>query len=127
MKHNVVLTITSLLSIVFLSFHQADDIVRGMSPGGLGNLIALPIFVVLLYGTLMLPDRRSGLVIMLLGSLVAAAMPAIHMRGAGVGFGTVRSSGLFFVWLLFALGATGSLGFILAARGLWNLRRGQPR
>ena len=32
MKHNVLLTITSLLSILFGTFHLADDIARGMSP-----------------------------------------------------------------------------------------------
>ena len=40
MKHNVMLTIASLLSILFLTFHLADDIVRGFEPGGLTNLIA---------------------------------------------------------------------------------------
>ena len=31
MKHNVVLTITSLLSILLLTLHITDDIVRGLS------------------------------------------------------------------------------------------------
>src|SRR5580704_982867 len=39
---------------------------------------------VFLYGTLVLPERRSGHVIMLLG-LFAAAMPVMHMRGAHYG------------------------------------------
>ena len=34
MKHNVMLTIASLLSILFLTFHLTDDIVRGMEKGG---------------------------------------------------------------------------------------------
>jgi hypothetical protein len=34
MKHKVTLTITSLLSILFMAFHLTDDIVRGMEPGG---------------------------------------------------------------------------------------------
>ena len=32
MKDKATLSITSLLSIVFMAFHWADDIVRGMSP-----------------------------------------------------------------------------------------------
>jgi hypothetical protein len=34
MKHSVILTIASLLSVLFLTFHLADDIVRhGAGPG----------------------------------------------------------------------------------------------
>jgi hypothetical protein len=39
MKHSVMLTITSLLSILFFTFHLTDDIVRGIEPGGISNLI----------------------------------------------------------------------------------------
>ncbi len=81
MKHNDMLTIASLLSILFMTFHLADDIVRGMEPGGLSNLTAVPILVVLLYGTLVLAERRSGYVIILLGSLLLLAVPVIHMKG----------------------------------------------
>jgi hypothetical protein len=35
MKHQVALTITSLLSILFTTFHLTDDIVYRISPGGL--------------------------------------------------------------------------------------------
>ncbi len=38
MKHSVMLTIASLLSILFFTFHLADDIVRGFEPGRLSNL-----------------------------------------------------------------------------------------
>ena len=61
MKHSVLLTIASLLSILFGTFHLADDIARGMSPGGLPNLFAVVICVVWLYGTLMLAKRRFGI------------------------------------------------------------------
>ncbi|MDQ6718787.1 MAG: hypothetical protein M3Z17_10645 [Gemmatimonadota bacterium] len=47
------------------------------------------------------------------------------MRGAGIGIGTRRSDGLFFVWTLFALGVMGLFSAILSARGLWELRRGR--
>lgn len=33
MKHHVILTITSLLSILLFTFHLADDIVRGFEKG----------------------------------------------------------------------------------------------
>jgi hypothetical protein len=59
MKENAFLTIASLLSILFTTFHLTDDIVRGMSPGGLVNLAVVLVLVVWLYATLVLAERRS--------------------------------------------------------------------
>jgi hypothetical protein len=47
-----------------------------MEPGTLSNLIALPILVVWLYGTLVLAGKRSGYVIILLGSLLGLLDPS---------------------------------------------------
>ena len=124
MKHSVILTITSLLSILFFTLHLTDDIVRGFEKGGLSNLIGgVLISVVWLYGTLALSERRAGYVIMLLGSLLSLAVPVIHMKGKGVGVasGIANSSGgFFFIWTLIALGVTGLFSVILSARGLWR-------
>ncbi|MDQ5873429.1 MAG: hypothetical protein M3547_14620 [Acidobacteriota bacterium] len=49
---------------------MTDDIVHGMSPGGLW-----------LYATLMLVERRSGSVIILVLSLLASGLPVLHMTG----------------------------------------------
>ena len=46
MKHSVMLTITSLLSILFGTFHLTDDIIRGIEPGTLRNLSGVLISVV---------------------------------------------------------------------------------
>ena len=127
MNHNRILTVTSLLSILLGTIHLADDIDRGMSPGGLPNLYAVVVCVVWLYGTLVLAERRSGYVIILLASLLLMSVPIIHLRGVGVGFGTTRSGGLFFIWTLLALGVTALFSVILSVRGLWSLRRAQPR
>ena len=81
MKHTVTLTITSLLAILFATFHLTDDIVRGVSPGGLSNLAAVLVLVVWLYRTLVLAERRSGYVTILVLSLLASAVPVIHMTG----------------------------------------------
>ena len=121
MKESVMLTIASLLSILFGMFHLADDIVRGMSPGGLPNLLAVVICVVWLSGTLVLAERRSGYVIILVASLLLMGIPVIHLRGVGVGFGTNRSNGLFFVWTLLAMGVTALFSVILSVRGLRSL------
>jgi hypothetical protein len=129
MKQNVLLTITSLLSILFSTFHFADDVVRGFEPGGFKNLSPVLILVVWLYGTLVLAERRSGYIIILLGSLLGVLMPLAHMRGAGlVGGRIANSSGIFFsVWTLITLGVTALFSIILSVRGLWSLKWGQSR
>ncbi len=131
MKHSSILTIASLFSLLLLTLHLTDDIVRGFEPGGLSNLIGgVLISVVWLYGTLVLAERRSGYIIILLGSLLGLFVPYIHMRGKGVGIasGIANSSGGFrFVWTLIALGVTALFSVILSAHGLWSLRRGQSR
>ena len=129
MKHSVTLTIASLLSILLLTFHLSDDIIRGMEKGGTSNLIAVPILVIWLYGTLMLAERRLGYVIILLGSLLGLGIPIIHMKGAGVGAQVAKapSGGFFFVWTIIALGVTTLFSVILSARGLWSPQRNQSR
>ncbi|HKF53019.1 MAG TPA: hypothetical protein VKB26_11955 [Candidatus Acidoferrales bacterium] len=125
MKRNA-LIIASLLSILFVTLHTAGDIVRGMEPGTLFDLIIVPILVVWLYGTLVLAGKRSGYVIILLGSLLGLLVPVIHMKGAGVGGAIARSSGaFFFIWTLIALGVTALFSVILSVRGLWEHLRGQ--
>jgi hypothetical protein len=126
MKETVILTIASLLSILLLTLHVTDDIVRGISKAESSNT-ALVVLVLLLYGTLVLAERRLGYVITLLVGLFAAAMPVMHMRGTHYPEIAKSSGGFFFVWTLWALGGLGGLTFILSARGLWSLRRGQPR
>ena len=126
MKHNTVLTIASLLSIVLLTLHITDDIVRGISKAQSSN-IALLVLAVFLYGTLVLSERRLGHVIMLLVGLFAAAMPVMHMRGAHYGEIAKSPGGFFFVWTLWALGGLGGLTLMLSVRGLWGLRRAANR
>jgi biotin transporter BioY len=126
MKQNEILVVTYLLSILLLTLHITDDIVRGISKAQPSN-IALITLAVFLYGTLMLAERRSGYVIMLLVGLFAAGMPVIHMRGAHYGEIAKSTGGFFFVWTLWALGALGGFTLILSALGLWNLPWRRPR
>jgi hypothetical protein len=132
MKHHKILTIASLLSILFMIFHLTDDFLHegGLAVRGPWNLIPVPILVVWLYGTLLLAERKSGYIIMLIGGLIALGMPVLHMALAT----TVRDNEIarargdyLFVWMLLALGVTGLFSLILSARGLWSLRWGKPR
>lgn len=120
MKQNLLLTVTSLLSILFTTLHVTDDIVRGFEKAGPSNLIVVPILVVWLYGTVVLAGRRSGYIIMLLGALLGCLVPVLHMIGAH--YGEIAQSGgaFFFIWTLIALGVTALTSVILSVRGLWS-------
>ncbi len=106
MKHNLTLTITSLLSILLLTLHLTSDTLRarvGTPEAGGSTLVAVPILVLWLYGTLVLSGHRSGYVIMLVGSLAGLGMPIIHVMAAGGVFTgqLAKSNGDFvFVWTL---------------------------
>jgi len=125
MKSNVMLTIASMLSIVLFGSHWAYEVAHGWETGGLAGLGGVLIMVIWLYGTLVIGERRSGQIIMLVGAILSFGVLILHMRGRGmVGPRIATSSSVFFwVWSLIALGVTGLFSVILSAQGLWNLRR----
>ena len=123
MTRRVMLTITSLLSILFLTFHISDEIARGLEPGGLNMVIPVLIVAGWLYGTLVLAGRRSGYVIMLLVAIFGIGVPILHMSGTGLVGGkiAVASDGAFFwVWQNIALCVISAFSLIIAVRLLWN-------
>ena len=122
MKHNVPLTVVSLLSLLLMTFHLTHDVIR-QAEGAVMYPIPVLVFALWLYGTLMLSDRGGGYIIMLLGGLFGAAMIVVHAKG----FVVSKSGGFFFVWTQFALSTTGWVTMILSARGLWiTLRARHP-
>jgi hypothetical protein len=128
-KHQVSLTITSLLAILLFTFHYAQDIVLGIEPGDVSTYIGVLIVVAWLYPVLVLAGRKSGYLINLVFSLAAVVMPVLHMRGAGLlGRKTLEFFPAFFwVWTTFAICVTGAIAFLLSVHGLVSLRRGNPR
>ena len=124
MKQNLTLTITSLLSILFLTFHFTSDTLRaraGSPEAGGSTLVAAPILVLLLYGTVVLAGRRSGSIIMLIGGIIAFAMPIMHVSFSAGMFQGVLAKGngdFLVVWTLHMLGLTGIFQCLLAARAL---------
>lgn len=114
-RQSVALTIASLLSIVLMTLHLADDFVHQGGASPLEFSAAVVIAVVWLYGTLALAGRRSGYVIIALGSLLALAIPVVHVKGLGGGT-------YFFVWTILALTVTALFSLIVSVTGFWSLR-----
>ena len=125
MKPNITLTVTSLLTILFLTFHLSDEITRGMEPGRLNMVIPVLVLAGWTYGAVALSGRRSGYIIMLLGGIIGMGVPILHMSGAAglVSSRIANSHGAFFwVWQNFTLGVISACSLILAVRGLWTTR-----
>ncbi len=124
MKHQLTLTITSLLSILLFSLHWADEVARGLESATISAVGGLLILAVWLSVTLVFAERRLGLIIILLGSILASGVPVLHMQGRGLVLGRyANTSAMFFwVWTNIALGASGMLSLVLSVRALWTLR-----
>ena len=126
MTHHRTLTVTSLFSILLFSFHWADEVARGIEPGTINAVGGILILAVWLYATLALIEGRLGLILVLLGAVLASGVPVLHMTGKGLIGGRIAadSSGAFFwVWTNVALGANGLVSLALSARALWSLWR----
>jgi hypothetical protein len=127
MKDQITLKAASLLSILLFSLHWADEVARGLEPGTNSAIGGLLILAVWLSATLVFAERRWGLVIILLGAILASGVPILHMQGRGLVGGSYANTGamLFWVWTNIALGASGMLSVVLSARALWNTWRVQ--
>jgi len=122
MDPGTVLSIASLLSIVFITLHVTDDVVHGFDTVSPWSLIAITVAGVWLYASLLLKERLAGYIIMLLGGVFSFGMPLIHFRSSRIGETVTSSGGFFFLWTLFVLGILGIFTIILCAIGIWNLR-----
>lgn len=123
MKQKDLLTVLSLIAIVLTSMHVADDYVHGFDLHVVDNPYAILIFVGWSSGVLLLRDRLVGRVIMLLGGVIAIAMPVIHLNGRGYGVEFLRADGaLRFIWTLYLLGTIGALILIGAVHEMVSLR-----
>lgn len=122
MKQATLLVISSLLTMLFGMFHLTDDIIRGWAPGRLSNVYVVLVVTIWLYATLLLAERRSGQVIILVLSLLSSYVPVVHMMGKrGITAGIpVSPEGFFFVWTLMALGVTAAFSVVLSVRGLFK-------
>jgi len=122
MKQNNLLSVTSILSVLLLALHISQDIVFGFDRAGLNHLVGVAILVVVVCGAVLLRERLSGKVIMLLGGLMAAGMLPLHMRNGLRAEFLEKSGALLFIWTLYVLGVNGTFSAILAVRAVRSRR-----
>jgi len=124
MSLGTIYTRMSLLATLFMTFHATDDVLRdadNLRQGGLAGLSLVLFLVVWLYGILRLPERRSGYIIGLLGSLGLSFVATGHLTGIGgdATLGEIMEAGPFFVWAVFGLAVTAFSSLIFSAYGLF--------
>jgi hypothetical protein len=122
MKQSDLLSVTSILSVLLLALHISQDIVFGFDRAGLNQLVGVAILLVVACGAVLLRERRSGQVIMLLGGVMAVAMLPLHMRHGLRPEFLAQSGVLLFVWTLYVLGVIGAFTVILAIQALRGRR-----
>jgi hypothetical protein len=108
--------------MLLLALHISQDIVFGFDPAGLHHLVGVAILLVVVCGAVLLRERPSGKVIMLLGGVMAAGMLPLHMRNGLRPEFLEKSGALLFIWTLYVLGVTGGLSVILAVQALRDRR-----
>ncbi len=118
MKQSDLLSVTSILSVLLLALHISQDIVFDFDPAGLHHLFGVAILLVIVCGAVLLRERRSGQVIMLLGGVMAAAMLPLHMRNGLRPEFLEKSGALLFVWVLYVLAVNGTFSIVLAIKAL---------
>lgn len=126
MKNSVMVAVSSVLLILLLTFHLADDVVRGYEAGGLSILTVVPVVALWLWAALVLAGRRSGYITSGILSLLSVGIPIIHMKGKGVGLSPRVAhtvGGFFFVWTLLAIALIGLFAFALSVRGVVETSR----
>jgi len=124
MKQKDLVTVLSLIAIVLVAMHIADDYVHGFDRRVVNNPYGVLILVVWSSGVLLLRDRLIGRIVILVGGLMALAMPSIHLNGRGYGEEFLKTDGaLRFIWTLYILGTIGALIIIGAIREMVSVRR----
>src|SRR5437762_5178726 len=118
MKQNDLLGLASLASALLLALHISQDIIFGFDRAGLNHLVGVAILLVIVCGAVLLRERVSGKVIMLLGGLMAAGMLPLHMRNGLRPEFLEKSGALLFIWTLYVLGVLGAFSVLLAVLAL---------
>ena len=129
MNRNLLLTVSSLLTLLLLTFHLAADVAYGFEPGDTKMVIGALIAVTYLSGILLVPRGLLGYIILLVFAVLATGVPIIHMSGSGlVGPRVAGSSGVFlWVWSNFFLDVTEIFSAIVAMLEIWGLVRSRFR
>jgi hypothetical protein len=111
------LTGSSLVGVLLFIIHWSQDVALGLDRVGLQSYGGVAICVLWLSSATILRDGRVGRVLLLLFSILAAAMPSLHLKGSRIGEIARADGGLAYLVVLFTLAVTATFSTILVLRG----------
>jgi hypothetical protein len=118
MNERATLTWTAVLGVFLFVVHWAQDVAFGIDRIGLYSYGGVALMTLWLTSATILRDGRAGKVILLLFSLLAAAMPALHLKGVRIAEIAKGEGGLLYLVVLLTLAVTAAFSALLTVRAL---------
>jgi len=112
------LTGSSVLGVVLFIVHWSQDVAFGIDRIGLASYGGVAICTLWLSSATILRDRRAGKVILLMFSILAAAMPSLHLKGTRIAELARGEGGLAYLVVMFTLAVSAAFATILTVREL---------
>jgi hypothetical protein len=118
------LTWISVLGVFLFIVHWSQDVALGIDRVGLQSYGGVAICLAWLLSATILREYGWGRVLLVLFSGLAAAMPALHLKGTRIAEIARGDGGLAYLVVMFTLAVAAALATVLAMRELVRLRRG---
>ncbi len=118
MNERAWLTGASMAGVALFIVHWSQDVVLGIDAVGMQSYVGVAICLAWLLSATVFRAGRPGRIVLLLFSLLAAAMPALHLRGTRIATIAVGEGGLAYLVVLFTGAVVSAFASVLAARAL---------
>lgn len=118
MNERTVLTWTSVLGVLLFIVHWSQDVALGIDGVGLQSYGGVAICLAWLSSATLLRRHRAGKALLVLFSLLATAMPALHLKGTRIATIAQGDGGLPYLVVMFTLAVAAGFATILATREL---------
>jgi hypothetical protein len=124
MNERAWLTGASVLGVFLFIVHWSQDVALGIDRVGLQSYGGVAICLAWLLSATILRPYRWGKVVLLLFSLLAAAMPSLHLKGTRIATIATGEGALAYLVVMFTLAVAAAFATVLALRELIGDRRG---
>ncbi len=120
MSERAWLTGASVLGVSLFIVHWAQDVALGIDRVGLQSYGGVAICLAWLLSATVLRETKAGKLVLLLFSLLAAAMPSLHLKGTRIATIATGEGGLAYLVVMFTLAVTAAFAAVLVVRELWR-------
>lgn len=118
MNERAWLTGASVLGVCLFIFHWAQDVALGIDQIGLQSYGGVAICLAWLSSATIFRDTKAGKIVLLLFSVLAAAMPALHLKGTRIATIATGDGGLAYLVVMITLAVAAAFATVLTIREL---------